>query len=329
MDLPLSERPPLVRKEADGGGHWDVYAYSPDGATLLSVVTDMGEDFFPVWESSTGNPLKTFEAPHDGISSITYNSQGDVFATGHENGSIRLWNTATFEDFATLGDAGRYSPVTWLRFHPEGEQLAAGTRFAPSLHVWDTEKMSRLLDTDGPLSASNAMLYYEGGRFSPDGKLLAVVSGRSVHLLDASTFKQIRTLDGHTAGVMALAFHPDGTILATGARDGTIRLWDVAQGRAAVVIEENQPVTSLAFNPNGTHLVSGDYSGAIRARDVSFYDWSFAKLLEHAGTRTNARVCRETFKVAHLLPFPPSESIWVEDVLSPREAREICHVGPK
>ncbi|HYT92885.1 MAG TPA: WD40 repeat domain-containing protein [Gemmataceae bacterium] len=43
--------------------------------------------------------------------------------------------------------------------------------------------------------------------------------------------RDVHTLKGHTKEVRALAFNADGTLLATGGNDQTVRLWDAASGK--------------------------------------------------------------------------------------------------
>jgi WD40 repeat protein len=72
-------------------------------------------------------------------------------------------------------------------------------------------------------------------------------------------------LVGHSGEVTAADVHPTGCVVATGARDGSLRLWDAESGRAAAVFTHAElgPVTAMQFHPDGLFAVVGDAEGRI------------------------------------------------------------------
>ncbi len=87
--------------------------------------------------------------------------------------------------------------------------------------------------------------------FSPDDRILAVGGNDDgwVDLWDMLSYHLIRTLNGHARPIAGLVFSDDGTLLASGSHDQTLRIWDVATGRELRTIRPQIPDVPTAIYP--------------------------------------------------------------------------------
>ena len=116
-------------------------------------------------------------------------------------------------------------------------------------------------------------------QFSPDNKLLAVVTSIGVWIHDITTGEDLALLtEQNTGAYTSVAFSPDGSMLASGHSDSAIQLWNVDNftlirtlptfaSNISATAEDG--VTSVAFNSDGTTLASGGVDNTVRLWDVN------------------------------------------------------------
>ncbi|WP_448541461.1 WD40 repeat domain-containing protein, partial [Roseiflexus sp.] len=80
----------------------------------------------------------------------------------------------------------------------------------------------------------------------------------------------LRSLEGHTHWVSAVALSPDGRTIVSGSRDCTVKVWDNASGRLLRSLDSHTDwVRAVAFSPDGRTIVSGADDGTVKVWDAS------------------------------------------------------------
>ncbi|KAI0102848.1 quinon protein alcohol dehydrogenase-like superfamily [Nemania sp. FL0031] len=96
----------------------------------------------------------------------------------------------------------------------------------------------------------------------------AWVQNQRLPSVDENWSPYLHTLEGHIGTVRSIAFSPDGSLLASGADDCTIRLWDPITGAVFHRLRGHlSQVRELAFSPNGVQLASCSESGLVHIWD--------------------------------------------------------------
>ncbi|OAN48462.1 hypothetical protein A6A03_07710 [Chloroflexus islandicus] len=208
------------------------FAVSPTGT---SVVMAASQSLF-LYDLTTGGPIWAIDTPPtlggalSGMPSFSdpiFSPDGRFVAMGAD-AEIRVWDAANGTQLRVFTHKSALSGVNHVAFAPDSVILASLT--LDSVIVWDVArgKAIRTLKLDDPERLLRHLA------FSPDGALLAVATKRNasvpeshVLLWEMATGQVAATLTGHLGAVTSVAFAPDGTLLATAATDGTVRLWGV------------------------------------------------------------------------------------------------------
>jgi WD40 repeat protein len=193
---------------------------------------------------------------------------GQTLAVGRMRGDIEVW------DLPGQKVRGRLMTLSSapLAVSPDGKRLAAPAPSGREVVLWDLGTLQEVGRLSVQLQAYGAV---QAVAFASDSRTLAVARGvdnqpNEVQLWDAPSGQLLTTLAGHRRGILALAFSPDGKVLASGDQEGVVKLWDVARHveRAPLPFHE-AAVFGLAVSADGARAATGSLDGTILVWDLA------------------------------------------------------------
>lgn len=253
--------------KSDTTGYLYKVDFSEDSTKLAIVSIHRENEKVKVWNLDKGNvPTSTNidVGQKEGLSpTIALSPDNRFLASSREEKAdsypIHVWNTDTGERLFTL-HKNEHGYIRTLVFSPDGKTLASCDH--DTILLWDLEART-------PRAAFESELFLKALAFSPNGKLLA--SGRDdgmVNLWNATV--QQKGLAGkisqnlsnlklkkHREEIVSLTFSPDGKMLLSGSKDGTIRAWDTTTGQQQYICPGHVgDVTDIAVTTEGKTLIS-------------------------------------------------------------------------
>ncbi|OJJ98902.1 hypothetical protein ASPACDRAFT_121692 [Aspergillus aculeatus ATCC 16872] len=212
-------------------------------------------------ESSWSPSLQTLEGHSSFVHSVAFAPDGRTLASGSDDNTVKLWDTATGIERRTL--TGHSNSVFSVVVSPDGRTLASGSG-DDTIKLWNTATGIEQHTLTGHSSSVSSVA------FSPDGRTLASGShDNTVKLWNTVAGVEQRTLTGHSNLVFSVVFSPNGRILASGSWDNTIKLWNIATGvEQHTLTGYSELIFSVAFSPDGRTLASGSDDNTVKLWDT-------------------------------------------------------------
>ncbi|NEQ31289.1 MAG: protein kinase, partial [Leptolyngbya sp. SIO4C5] len=279
---------------AQPGSTINALSLSPDGRAVATGSTDKAVRLWDLRNGeliqTLGSALPLLNNRHRAqVNAVLFSADGRSLFSGSGDGTVKWWDLTDYRLLATLPEPGW--TITAIALTPDNQFLLGGGGEG-KLRLWNLEATAvaaTLAQHQEQISglvasADSTRLISSSWDCSlclwrlPDGKLLKTVkdahaapitclalsqtllaSGDAegkVKLWDWQNDWRRRTLSAHKDTVMAIAFSPDGKLLATGGEDSAIAFWHLPTGRQVAQLNHAWGLRALAFTPEGHTLVS-------------------------------------------------------------------------
>jgi predicted Zn finger-like uncharacterized protein len=246
----LTAEPPVEKTSMRmPAGRSSALHFSPDGKTLfLGCMGDHSLRLLDVAGRRITERLKMQDWTRWAWS-VAHSPDGRTLAVGADDMTVWLYDLAGDrpKEKKVIRVENTGLGVKQLFFTPDGRRLILGTG-AGAVRLWDVagSEPRELAARDGE---SDTFLLPM--TLSPDGSILAVARGKTVHLLDVTGdgFAEWMKLDKHPKALRAVNFSPDGTLLATTGTDGQILLWKTGLDRPVLVKQRAGTFGEVLFIP--------------------------------------------------------------------------------
>lgn len=224
--------------------------FSPDGRTILTGGRVDG--LIHLLDADSGRIVKTLAShPASGIRRAFFTENGTTVVSGHEDGSLRVWDVTTGQPRLEVQKA---IPRVWELATDGNHVLAVGT--FEGVQVWSLAagRHETTLEGIGPniwsvAVDSHGTLVVAG---SDDGRIGAW------NLAARKLLWQVQPRPG--VRIRAVAIHPQRHIVVSGGSDGIVDVWDAGTGeRQRSIPFDDGTLNNFAYDPAGSRLAAGGF----------------------------------------------------------------------
>lgn len=205
---------------------------------------------------SYGVPRRRLTGHGGFVQDVVISSDGQFCLSGSWDGTLRLWdlNTGT----TTRRFVEHTKDVLSVAFSVDNRQIVSGSRDR-SIKLWNTlgECKYTIKEQDSHQGWVSCV------RFSPMNAQPIIVSGgwdKVVKVWNLTNCKLRTNLIGHTGYINTVTVSPDGSLCASGGKDGVAMLWDLAEGKRLYSLDAGDIIHALCFSPNRYWLCAATQS---------------------------------------------------------------------
>jgi len=223
-------------------------------------------------DSPTDNVLFRMDSHTGGVNTVAFHPTLPYIASGSADASVILWDLDSGELIRTI--TGHTFAVNSVIFSDMNQALISGSS-DNTIKVFSLDTGEQIASMEGFTGLHSQVMSIAQVPKTPF--IAAGNADNQIDIWDMENQQRIVTLHGHTNSVTSLAFSHDGTRLASGSFDTTIKYWDITanwpisfSGNILTTFEGHASyVSSVVLSPDGQMLASGSYDNTIKLWDLT------------------------------------------------------------
>jgi len=248
-----------LRGTLSGHGGW-VTAIATTTEDPNMILTASRDKSIIVWSLSReddnyGTARRSLRGHNHFVSDIAISSDGQFALSGSWDTTLRLWEINTGK--CTRRFVGHTKDVLSVAFSSDNRQIVSASRDR-TVKLWNTLGECKYTFLEGGHSEWVSCV-----RFPPVPNAPVIVSAgwdKLVKVWSSSTFRLKSDLVGHSGYLNTVTVSPDGSLCASGGKDGIAMLWDLSEGKRLYSLEAGDIIHALVFSPNRYWLVAATSS---------------------------------------------------------------------
>jgi guanine nucleotide-binding protein subunit beta-2-like 1 protein len=195
-------------------------------------------------EDEPGVAKKRLTGHNQAVQDLVTSSDGQFALSASWDKTMRLWDLNMGSSVRSF--QGHTSDVHSVAFSSDNRQIVSGSR-DKTIRLWNT-----LAECKYTITEDAHLDWVSRVRFSPSAKQPLIVScgwDKLVKVWNLSTCKLRTNLVGHSGYLTCVTISPDGSLCASGGKDGNAMLWDLNEGRHLSTLDAGEIIHALVFSP--------------------------------------------------------------------------------
>lgn len=205
---------------------------------------------------TVGTPVRALRGHSHFVSDVIISSDGQYALSGSWDGTLRLWEINTGK--TTRRFVGHTKDVLSVAFSADNRQIVSGSR-DKSIKLWNCLGECKFTWGDTFNQNQGHSEWVSCVRFSPNVKDPLIVScgwDKNIKVWNLVDCSLKKTLTEHTGYLNVVSISPDGSLCASGGKDGKAILWDLVEGKPLTDLLANDIIHALVFSPIRYWLVA-------------------------------------------------------------------------